>query len=872
MKRLTAILTALAFAFSAFAQTSLKVQAPNLVALDEQFNVTFVISGENAPSSFDWTPSDDFQLVWGPQKGTSTSLSIINGQRTKTSQTTYTYVLLPRKTGKFQLPSATAVVKGESVVSGRHGIEVVSNGAARPGQQSSQGQQSGRQAGSPQSATGSVGSDDIFLRLSLSKSKAVVGETITATLKLYQRVNIAGFEDARFPSFNGFWSQEVMAPTNIEFKRENVGDVIYNSAVLRSWTLIPQQAGEIRIDPAELVCLVNVRAPHSGTGSIFDSFFQDDYQTVRRRVSSQAYTVHVTPVPSGAPASFGGGVGTFRMDASLSRDSLKTHDAASITVTVSGKGNVALLEAPKVDFPPDFEVYDVKVTETATSKTFEYPFIPRSHGDFVLGPVEYSYYDVQAGRYVTLKSAEMPVSVSRGAELGAQESTGQLVAGTTRKDVKSLGSDIRYIAGAVPALRRSGVMFAGSGLFWILTVLLAAIACALYFILQKITARRADVALSRKRSATKMARRRLALAGDYLGRNLYSAFYEELHKALLGYVSDKLGMDATDMSKDNILCRLIEKGVPEGVASDFISLLDACEFARYSPDAGHDAMNSHYESAVSVISAMDESMNKYRKPSSAAAAAVVLVAIAAFPATLSAASSDAADSLWNAAVQAYTEGRWADALQDWEAVSELGFEASELQYNIGNAHYRNGGLAESIIAYERALKLDPSNKDARFNLEFANSQIQDKIETVPEFFLKTWLRDARRVLSTDMWAVVFLLLFAAALGMALLFLLGSSTGMRKTGFFVSVVLLVCSICALSFSLAGRNDAGSADEAIVVRAVSSVKSSPARESAVDLFVLHEGTKVRILDNVGDWSNIELSDGRQGWMRNSELGVI
>lgn len=871
MKRMMAILTVLAIAFNAFAQTSLKVQAPNLVALDEQFNVTFVISGENAPSSFDWAASDDFQLVWGPQKGTSTSLSIINGQRTKTSQTTYTYVLLPRKTGKFQLPSATAVVKGESVISGRHSIEVVSNGSAQSGQ-AQQGQQSRGQEGASQSASGGAGGDDIFLRFSLSKSKAVVGETITATLKLYQRVNIAGFEDARFPTFNGFWSQEVMAPTNIEFKRENVGDVIYNSAILRSWTLIPQQAGDIRIDPAELVCLVNVRAPHSGTGSIFDSFFQDDYQTVRKRVASQAYTVHVTPVPAGAPASFGGGVGTFRMDASLSRDSLKTHDAASITVTISGKGNVALLDAPKIDFPSDFEVYDVKTTETATSKTFEYPFIPRSHGDFVLGPVEYSYYDVQAGKYVTLKSAEMPVSVSRGADLGVQQNAGQLVASTNRKDVKSLGSDIRYIASAVPALRKSSGMFAGSGLFWSLAALLAAIACALYFILQKLTARNADVALSRRRSATKMARRRLALAGDYLGRNLYSAFYEELHKALLGYVSDKLGMDATDMSKENILSRLIEKGVSEGVASDFVSLLDACEFARYSPDAGHDAMNSHYESAVSVISTMDESMKKYRKPSSAGKLAVLLAAVLAMPATLSAASLPAADSLWNAAAQAYAESRWDDALRNWEAVADLGLDASELQYNIGNAHFRNGELAESIIAYERALKLDPSNKDARFNLEFANSQIQDRIEAVPEFFLKTWFREARRILSTDMWALVFLLLFAAALGMALLFLLGSSVAARKAGFFASLALFACCTCALLFSLAGRKDAISADEAIVVRAVSSVKSSPARESAVDLFVLHEGTKVRILDSVSDWSNIELSDGRQGWMRTSELGVI
>ena len=220
MKKLLAILLFIASAAAGFAQTSIKVQAPNLVALGEQFNVTFVISGENAPSDFKWETPDGFQLVWGPQKGTSTSVSIINGQRSKSSQTTYTYVLMPTGTGKFHIPSATATVKGEQYTSQQHTIEVVSDGqSAQGGQQSSQ---QGAQSSQSASQTGTVSNDDIFLRLSVSKNSVMVGETVTATLKLYTRANIAGFEDAKFPSFNGFWSQELQAPTNIEFHRENV--------------------------------------------------------------------------------------------------------------------------------------------------------------------------------------------------------------------------------------------------------------------------------------------------------------------------------------------------------------------------------------------------------------------------------------------------------------------------------------------------------------------------------------------------------------------------------------------------------------------------------------------------------------------------
>ena len=336
MKRFLSVLIVLATALTAVAQTTVKVQAPNLVAVDEQFNVSFVISGEDAPSAFEWQPTDDFQLVWGPQKGTSSSVTIINGQRTKSSQTSYTYILLPRKTGNFTLPAAVATVKGERVTSSAATIEVVSGGSKPAG--GKQAQESAEAQSRAQQQSGTVAADDIFLRMSVSKTKAVVGETLSATLKLYQRVNIAGFEDVKFPTFSGFWNQETFAPTNIEFSRESIDGVIYNAAVLRSWSLIPQQAGDLRIDPTELVCLVNVRTQRQSSGSIFDSFFQDDYQTIRKRVTAGAVTVHVSKLPAGAPASFSGGVGNFKMSAELSKDSLKVHDAASLKVTVSGKG------------------------------------------------------------------------------------------------------------------------------------------------------------------------------------------------------------------------------------------------------------------------------------------------------------------------------------------------------------------------------------------------------------------------------------------------------------------------------------------------------------------------------------------------------
>lgn len=867
MKKLLTILLLSMTALAAFAQSTVKLQAPNVVDINEQFNVTFIIEGEHSPSDFQWNPGENFQLVWGPQKGSSTSVTIVNGKSTRSSQTTYTYVLMPRKAGKFSLQPGVATVKGSELRSESRQIEVVADSSRQQGQGAQQG--GGQGTASP---AGDVSSEDMFLRLSINKSKVMVGETVTATLKLYQRVNIAGFEDARFPTFNGFWSQEVQAPTNIEFHRETVGDRIYNAAVLREWSLIPQRAGDIKIDPAELVCLINVRAPRASTGSIFDSFFQDEYQTIRKRVSSSAYTVHVNGLPAGAPASFNGAVGTgYKMSVSLTRDSLMTHDAASLKITITGKGNIALLEAPKVNLPPDFELYDVKTDEVSGGKSFEYPFIPRSHGEFDIEPIRYSYYDIAEGRYVSIDSKPLHVSVARNASAGS-ETVGQIVQGSNRKDVRDLGSDIRFIETRKPSFDKVGAFFVGSPLFWVLTLLILAAGAILFFALRKLDERRADVAGTKNRAAAKMARKRLSQAGDFLQKNLYTAFYEELHKTLLGFVSDKLTMDAADMSKDNISAKLIDKGVSEGVASDFIGLLDACEYARYSPDSGHDAMNAHYETAVSVISAIDESMRLKKKPSAAGTAAALAAMLMLIPFGGRASDTGYADSLWTAGTGAYTDGDFETAVKSWESVRTVGLESPELYYNIANAYFKSGDIAHAILNYERALKLDPSYSDARFNLEFANNQIQDRIEEVPEFFLEVWGRRLCWIMPSDAWAVLALLALAATVALALLFVRGRTSNMRKVGFFAGIVALLCTLLCLDFAFWQRTDYRTNDKAIITRAVSSVKSSPSGESSTDLFVLHEGTKVSILDEVGDWRNIELADGRQGWIKSSDFEEI
>lgn len=861
---------------AAFAN-DIKVSAPNLVSTGEQFKVTFSIEGEGKPSDFQWNCGSDFQLVWGPQKGFSSSTSIINGKVSSSSTSTYTYILMAGNAGKFTIAGATAKIKSRSISSPSITIEVVSGGSGQNSQGGQQGSGSAPQPSQPSQPAGQASGGDLYMKLLLSSTNVVVGQPINATVKLYQRVDIAGFEDAKFPSFNGFWSQDITPQGDISFTREKVGDEIWNTAVIRRYVIIPQASGDLVIDPSELVCRVYVKVASRGH-SIFDGFF-DDYTTVSRKVVTPSVKVHVSPLPSGAPASFGGGVGDFRISAKLDRDSLSAHEAGSLVVTVSGRGNVSLLEAPKISFPPDFEVYDVKATESidkasgsiSGSRRYEYPFIPRSHGDFTIEPVRYSFYDVSKGRYVTVETEPMEIHVARGSESDVPAATpGTIVSGVSKRGVKNLGEDVRFINTRQPSFSAKGDFFAGSALFWLLAAVLAAAAAAAWASFRRIAARKADVVGSRNRKATKMAIKRLRLSETFLRQNLYTAFYEELHKALLSFISDKFNMPAAELSKENISETLASGGAAPDAVASFMEVLDACEFARYAPDSGHDAMEIHYRKALEAITSIDSGMKK--KPVSKGVMTVIAALLMMLPISYDALAADYADSLWNAGVKAYSEGVWDQALSAWMGIDEAGLQSAELYYNIGNAWYKSESYAKAILYYERALRLDPSYSDAKYNLEVARSFVQDDIEPVPEFVLKTLWRKLCYCMDSKSWAVVSLVLFALFLAMLLLFLLGTDSAMKKTGFFTALAVLVLTLMTLGFSLTQKRDFFRQDAAIVMRPVVPVKSSPSQEGAADLFILHDGTRVTILDSVADWTNIQLADGRQGWLRTECMEII
>lgn len=869
MRKLFLVVFALLSALISGAQT-IQVQTHRVVAEDERFNITFVIDGEEKVTDFKWEPGNDFQLLWGPQKGQSTSIQIINGKKTKSVQSTFSYLLRPTKTGQFSINRATATIGGKEIVSKSVSIEVV--GAQSSSQSQSQQAQDDAPKSTPEASASrpAKSGSDLFLAVNVSDANVVIGEPITASIYLYTRVDVAGFESAQFPDFNGFWSQEQASPTNIEFSRTSYNGQIYNAALLKRYILIPQQQGTLTIDPAELVCLVNQRSASTGS-SIFDDFFSS-VTTVRKKITSRSVKVKVSALPQGAPASFGGGVGKFNISAKMSKDSLKMHEAASLIVSVSGKGNISLIQTPKVKLPSEMEAYDTKISEKVSkggysgTKTYEFPFIPRSYGDYVINPITYSYYDVETGRYATVQTDSIRFNVAKVNDSG---DSGVIVSAPVKSDVKSLDSDIRYINTKKSSLSKVGNFFVGSEMFLALTLLLILLAIACWIAFRKIASRRADIVGAKNRKATKMAMKRLRLAGGFLQQNLHTAFYEELHKALLGFISDKLNVPLSELSKERISEIMDKGGVPQNLTESFIGLLDACEFARYSPSSGNEAMAAHFSSALDVISSIDSNMKTIR--SSAGAKAMITVLLALLP-LASYAQGDKADSLWNSANNAYSQEMWDRAVADYQAIADMSLESAPLWCNMGSAWYKNGYIGKAILCYERALKLDPSYEDARYNLQLLNSLKRDRIENVPELILVTWAKNLSRMLDSNAWAVCFLVFLALSLAMVLLFLLGSSVTSRRAGFFTAIVCVLFTATSLGFSLWQKAEYEKEDSAIVMKPVSSVKSSPSGESAKDLFVLHEGTKVTVIDSVGGWNNIELADGRQGWIPSSDVEII
>ena len=555
---------------------------------------------------------EGFELLMGPSVSQSSSFSFVNGKSTQSKSYTYTYLLEGTKEGKFQIAPATVTIDGKQYQSNALTIEVVKGNT-------NSNASSGRNSGQPiqPDATASVNEENLFVKVDVSKKSLYLGESLVATIKVYTKVDLSNFGRSKFPTFDGFLAEEIPTPQRIELVRETYNGQIYNVGVIRKVLLFPQHTGEIVIEPFELECIVRQRLAGGGH-SFFDDFF-GNYRDVRAMRRSKPVTVTVKELPqNGKPAGFSGTVGNITMSTSLSADTVSANDAITYKVTFSGQGNLKLLQAPVMDFPLDFEAYDPKESRNVNTSengmagtvSFEYVLIPRYSGDYKIPAIRYSYYDTKSNTYKTIVGQEYAIHVRKGAEKGQTGSTsGNVVQSFKKEDIRQVGEDIRYLKTGSLNLKEAGVHFFGTLKYWLsLFIPLVLFIAAFVFNRQRIKAN-ADIARVKNRTATKMARKRLKLAATALKSHNGEQFYDEVLKALWGYMSYKLNIDKAELNRDNISEILQRKNVSEDLMKDFISLLDTCEYARYAPGSNSDnEMEKVYARSIELITKLDKNI------------------------------------------------------------------------------------------------------------------------------------------------------------------------------------------------------------------------------------------------------------------------
>lgn len=604
MKKLIIILIALiAYSTQAFAdKVSFTASAPDAVVVGDQFRLSYTVTTQKV-KDFRAPSIKGFDVLMGPSRSQQSSTQIVNGNVTSTSSITFTYILMANTAGEYTIGGASIVADGNQMVSNSVKIKVL------PQDQNSNGGQGGSSAHS--SSGTSVSDQDLFITATASKTNVFEQEAFVLTYKIYTRESNLQLNNAKLPDFKGFHSQEIEMTTNARWTPEHYRGRNYYTTVYRQFVLFPQQSGKLYIDPAQFQMTIGKPVQSDDP---FDAFFNGGSNVIeiKKSIATPKIAINVSPLPAGKPADFSGGVGEFTVSSSINSKELKTNDAITIKLVISGTGNLKLISNPEIKFPEDFEVYDPKVDNQVRltqegltgNRVIEYLAIPRHAGTYKIPGVSFSYFDIRSKSYKTLKTEEYVVNIEKGAG-----NADQVIANFTNKeDLKVLGKDIRYIKQNEVTFQPKGSFFYGSMSYWLFYIIPALAFIIFFIIYRKQAAENANVAKVRTKKANKVATKRMKLAGKLLSENKKDAFYDEVLKALWGYISDKLNIPVSRLSKDNIEEKLRNHGVSEVLIKDFLNALNDCEFARFAPGDENQAMDKVYSSSIEVISKMENSI------------------------------------------------------------------------------------------------------------------------------------------------------------------------------------------------------------------------------------------------------------------------
>ena len=837
------------------AQT-LTANAPSQVQNGENFRLTYTVNTSNASDFRIGDIPEALEIITGPYTSQQSNFQMVNGHTSSSSSITYTFILCANKNGSYTIPAAHVHANGKTISSNPLKVTVsghaANTGAAPKMHDDNDDRPQMRSAGSP------ISGSDLFIKVSANKQRVHEQEPILLTYKVYTLVDLTQLE-GKMPDLTGFHSQEVKMPQQKTFHIENVNGRNYRCVTWSQYVMYPQMTGDLEIPS---ITFNGTVIQQNRNVDPFEAFLNggSGYVEVKRSIKAPGLKIHVDPLPK-RPDNFSGGVGKFNISAQLNKTEVKANDPITIRVVVGGVGNLKLIKQPVVNFPKDFDKYDPKVTDktklTANgvegNMIYDFLAVPRNQGKYTIPPVEFTYYDVNANAYKTIKTQSFELDVDKG------DGTG----GNSMDFTDEKNQDIHAIKTGKVVRKDAASLFFGSAAYWILLALLLATFIALMIIFRRRAIENADIVKMRGKKANKVANKRLRAAHKLMVAGKQGEFYDEVLRALWGYMGDKLNIPVSELSHDNIADKLAEHHVDEQTVNTFIEALDECEFERYAPGDAAGNMNKTYESAMTAIEKIEDVMKK-KNTKAHSMAMILILTLMMFPMTIHAVTKQDADA-------EYSKGNYQQAIKDYEELLKAG-ESAELYYNLGNTYYRTENITRSVLNYERALLLNPADEDIRFNLQMARSKTIDKITPESEMFFFTWYRSLVNLMTIDNWARLAIASIILTLILALVYLFASHLTLRKIGFYGGVLFLVVFLLSNLFAFQQKQMLMKRNGAIVIAPSVSIKKTPEANST-DQGVIHEGTRVDIIDDtMRDWKEIHLADGREGWIPTSQIEKI
>lgn len=858
MKRSSILLICLFIACACFSQV-IRVSTPSRVEAGENFRVSFKVTTQDVDDFRSGLHSTDVvEVIAGPYTSSESSFQMVNGHTSSSSSITYTYTLYAAKSGVYNIPAAHARVGGKQISSRPAKVTVVGSAQGR-GNNSPKMHEDDNYQPHMKAAGSAISGRDLFIKVSANKKKVYEQEPILLTYKVYTLVDLTQLE-GKMPELTGFHTQEIPLPQQKSFHIERVNGKPYRTVTWSQYVMYPQMTGKMEIPS---ITFKGIVVQQNRSVDPFEAFFNggSGYVEVKRNIVAPSIKIDVLPLPH-KPANFSGGVGKFNISAQLNKNELKAGDPLSLRIVVGGIGNLKLIKQPVVNFPKDWDKYDPKVTDKTklTSNGLEGNMIydilavPRNQGHYTIQPVELTYYDTSLNQYKTIKTQSFEIEVAKGD--GSRSSVVDYS--------KDQPKDIKDIKKGEAELHSVDNFFFGSVGYMMSLLIPFAAFVALLVIFRKRAIDNADLVKMKGKKANKIATKRLRQANKLMLAGKTNEFYDEVLRALWGYVGDKLNMPAEKLSRENISEKLQSHNVDDNTISKFLSAIDDCEMMRFAPGDPEGNMNKTFESAMTAIMEIENVMKKKSNKAKASGFSFVLMILMLMPLSANAITKQNADD-------EYAKGNYQQAIKDYQEILKTGV-SSEIYYNLGNAYYRTDNITQALLAYERALQLSPGDNDIRFNLQYARSKTIDKITPETEMFFVTWYNSLVNFTSVDRWANTAIVSIVMALLLILVFLFAPQMWARKSGFYGSAVFLLLFAFANLFAFQQKHELETKQGAIVIAPTVNVKKTPAA-SGTDVFVIHEGTRVDITDRgMKQWRGIKLADGREGWLKTSQIEEI